>query len=59
MKKTCLLIYFRFLMLLSVTEIFSQTMTELVVPKYFGSKSAAAANTGRTPIANLFKNLTD
>ncbi len=32
-------------------ETFAQTMTELVVPKYFGSKSAASANNNRTPIA--------
>ncbi|MDP4281463.1 MAG: lamin tail domain-containing protein, partial [Bacteroidota bacterium] len=30
---------------------FGQTMTELVVPKYFGSKSASSANNGRTPFA--------
>ncbi len=54
MKKLAYL-FISVLMLLSVTEIFSQTMTELVVPKYFGSKSAAAANTGRTPIAICLK----
>jgi hypothetical protein len=33
----------------------SQTFTELVVPKYFGSKTAASANNARTPVAFCFQ----
>ncbi|MEI6297555.1 MAG: hypothetical protein WCO84_08040, partial [bacterium] len=34
---------------------FSQTVTELVVPKYFGSKTAASTNNARTAFAICLK----
>jgi len=33
----------------------SPTMTELIVPKYFGAKTASSANTNRTPFAACLK----
>lgn len=33
----------------------SPTMTELIVPKYFGAKTASSANTNRTPFAVCLK----
>ena len=41
---------FAFYLLLSV-NVFSQTMAELVVPKYIGSKSASSTNNCRTCFA--------
>ena len=43
------------MMSLSVTGVFGQTVTELVVPKYFGGKTAAAANNARTAFAVCIK----
>ncbi|MFH0736138.1 MAG: T9SS type A sorting domain-containing protein [bacterium] len=53
--KKLIYLFVSVLILLSVTEIMAQTMTELVVPQYFGSKSGASANTNRTPIAICLK----
>ncbi len=39
------------MMFLFVSGGFSQTVTELVVPKYFGAKTAASANNARTAFA--------
>ena len=36
-------------------QVFSQTVTELVVPKYFGSKTAASTNNARTAFALCMK----
>ncbi|MFZ4521121.1 MAG: PKD domain-containing protein [Bacteroidales bacterium] len=47
--------FFLLLMVFFIPAGFSQTVTELVVPKYFGSKTAAAANNGRTAFAICFK----
>ena len=44
-----------FLMMFFLTDLFSQTVTELVVPKYFGSKTAASTNNARTAFAICFK----
>ena len=46
---------FALLMLFFVVNGFSQTVTELVIPKYFGSKTAAATNNARTAFAVCFK----
>ena len=40
--------------LLSVYSIWGQTVTELVIPKYFGSKTGPTANAGRTTFAVCF-----
>ncbi|MCX6306148.1 MAG: PKD domain-containing protein [Bacteroidetes bacterium] len=42
-------------MSLFVTGGFSQTVTELVIPKYFGSKTAPSANNARTAFAVCIK----
>jgi hypothetical protein len=44
-----------FVVIFTTGALFAQTMTELVVPKYFGSKSAASTNNCRTPIAFCVK----
>jgi hypothetical protein len=44
-----------FAVLLTAGSVFAQTMTELVVPKYFGSKSAASTNNTRTPVGFCVK----
>ncbi|MEI6681497.1 MAG: lamin tail domain-containing protein [Bacteroidota bacterium] len=43
------------LMLIFFANGFAQTVTELVIPKYFGSKTAAATNNARTAFAVCFK----
>ncbi len=48
-------LFFTLLIILGSATIFAQTMTEIVVPKYFGSKSAASTNNCRTPIAFCVK----
>ena len=40
--------------LLSVYSLWGQTVTELVIPKYFGSKTGPTANAGRTAFAVCF-----
>ncbi len=42
-------------MLIFFANGFAQTVTELVIPKYFGSKTAAATNNARTAFAVCFK----
>jgi len=37
-----------------VLNLQSQTFTELVIPKYMGSKTAASTNNARTPVAFCF-----
>jgi len=44
-----------FMMFLFITGGFSQVVSELVIPKYFGSKTAASANNGRTAFAVCIK----
>lgn len=51
---------FRLLMMLllssfGLSSLMSQTFTELVIPKYLGAKTAAAANVARTPVAFCFQ----
>ena len=46
---------FTLLMVLFFATGFGQTVTELVVPKYFGSKTAASANNARTSFAFCIK----
>lgn len=46
---TCILLAF-----ISVS-VFGQTVTELVVPKYFGGKTASGTNNARTPFAACFQ----
>jgi PKD repeat protein len=43
------------IMFLFITAGFSQTVTELVIPRYFGSKTAPSANNARTSFAVCFK----
>lgn len=43
------------LLLISIYDLIGQTVTELVVPKYFGSKTAPTANSARTAFAVCFK----
>jgi len=43
------------LMLIFFANGYTQTVTELVIPKYFGSKTAAATNNARTGFAVCFK----
>lgn len=43
-----------FISIASLGNLFSQTFTELVIPKYMGSKTAASANNARTPVAFCF-----
>ncbi len=43
------------MMFLFITAGYSQTVTELVIPKHFGSKTAASANNARTAFAICIK----
>ncbi len=43
------------LMFIFFNKGFGQTVTELVIPKYFGAKTAASANNARTAFAVCFK----
>lgn len=43
------------LILLPMLQLTGQTVTELVIPKYFGSKTAASANSARTAFSVCFR----
>jgi PKD repeat protein len=55
MKYRYTLLGYTLLMFFLVADGFSQTVTELVVPKYFGSKTAASTNNARTAFAICFQ----
>ncbi|MEI7723624.1 MAG: PKD domain-containing protein [Bacteroidota bacterium] len=55
MKRQFSFLGFILLLMSLVTVGFSQTVTELVVPKYFGSKTAASTNNARTAFAFCVK----
>lgn len=56
MKYRYAIYWFTVQMMVLITVVgFGQTVTELVIPKYFGSKTAAATNTARTAFALCVK----
>lgn len=55
MKSACRRVVLIVMALLPVFTLCGQTVTELVIPKYFGSKTAPTANSGRTAFAVCFR----
>ncbi len=55
MKHRLTLLGYTLLMLFFCSNGFAQTVTELVIPRYFGSKTAASTNNARTAFAVCFK----
>jgi PKD repeat protein len=50
-RHVCTLLVMLIMHCVSISETPAQTLTELVVPQYFGSKSAGSTNNSRTPFA--------